>query len=1112
MAFNYVVTAQKATSVNYALSSNFTSPEDTNLIVSRTNRLEIYNLTPDGLVSVIDTTIYGRIGWMQVYRPSNCKTDLLFIKTEKDHQYFVLSYEDGQLVTKSKQDCTENRVRANEVSTPKNTIDPDCRMIGLNIYEGYFQCIPIDPRTGTLQSPVNVRLDETRILDLVCLHGQTQPTICMLYEDERATRHIKTYIPNFKDKTMTPGTWSQSNVENGASLLIPVPAPLNGVIVVGRGMIVYHNGTEFKAVKIQPTVIETYSRLENDGKRYLLGDMSGQIWVVVLETNPIGNAVTGINIEMLGQNSCASSIACLNQGRVFLGSRLGDSKLIQLNTTRNPETGSYVETLQTFTNLGPIVDFCVMDLDRQGQGQIVTCSGAFKDGSLRIVRNGIGINQQAVAEIPGIKGIWSLRKSFTSAYDTYLVQSFIEETRILALEGEEMDEVEFPGFLESKTILCHTMNRDQWLHVTDSEIRLLCASSQTTNDSWTPPAGINITVAAANPTQIVAATSDCQLFYFQVTDDHKIQQTSSLQLPHEVACLNLTPFEPESDQMTDATQHHSLKYMRTSYCAVGLWTDLTVRVLELPSLTEAVCEQLGGDTMARSVLFTRFEQQAYLLVGLGDGNLISFRINMSNAFALVDRKKVSLGTQPIFLTTFWTENTGYAFAACDRPTVIYAHKGKLMYSNVNTKDMVNMMCPFHSESFPECLVLASEQDLTVGTIDGVQKLHIQTIPINEWPRRIVHNTASRVVAVCTVRDEHETNYLRIYDDQTFENLDGFELDPFECCLSITSCELQDDPKEYVIVGTAYALEDDPEPHQGRLLVFDIRGVGVDRKLHLTAEKSVRGAVYCVSPFNGRLVAGVNSKTHVFKWNEKETNEPELVSECGHHGHVLVLHLECDGDFIIVGDLMKSMILLKYSSIQGTLEEIARDLDSNWMTAVNVLGDEMYIGAEADYNLFTLRHNMDAVTDEERVRLDVQGAYHLGDFVNKFRRGSLVMQPTGTETFPTPLLYGTVSGSIGMIVTLKENDFKILERVQAALQQVVKSIGDLNHVNWREFQTKRKRLERLNFVDGDLIETFLELTNTSMQQVMTSINDEGNHPEQLTIDTVTQLIEDMAQLH
>ena len=60
--------------------------------------------------------------------------------------------------------------------------------------------------------------------------------------------------------------------------------------------------------------------------------------------------------------------------------------------------------METFTNLGPIVDMCVVDLERQGQGQLVTCSGAYKEGSLRIIRNGIGIHEQATIDLPGIKG------------------------------------------------------------------------------------------------------------------------------------------------------------------------------------------------------------------------------------------------------------------------------------------------------------------------------------------------------------------------------------------------------------------------------------------------------------------------------------------------------------------------------------------------------------------------------------------------------------------------------------------------------------------------------------------------------------------------------------
>lgn len=42
---------------------------------------------------------------------------------------------------------------------------------------------------------------------------------------------------------------------------------------------------------------------------------------------------------------------------------------LQLNTETN-ENGSYVHVMETFTNLGPIVDMVVVDLERQGQGQV----------------------------------------------------------------------------------------------------------------------------------------------------------------------------------------------------------------------------------------------------------------------------------------------------------------------------------------------------------------------------------------------------------------------------------------------------------------------------------------------------------------------------------------------------------------------------------------------------------------------------------------------------------------------------------------------------------------------------------------------------------------------
>ncbi|KAK7816424.1 dna damage-binding protein 1 [Quercus suber] len=140
--------------------------------------------------------------------------------------------------------------------------------------------------------------------------------------------------------------------------------------------------------------------------------------------------------------------------------------LVKLNLQPDAK-GSYVEVLERYVNLGPVVDFCVVDLERQGQGQVATCSGAYKDGSLHIVRNGIGINEQASVELQGIKGMWSLRSSTDDPFDTLLVVSFISETRILVMNIEdELEEIEIEGFCSQvQTLFCHDAVFNQLVQV-----------------------------------------------------------------------------------------------------------------------------------------------------------------------------------------------------------------------------------------------------------------------------------------------------------------------------------------------------------------------------------------------------------------------------------------------------------------------------------------------------------------------------------------------------------------------------------------------------------------------------------------------------------------------
>lgn len=60
--------------------------------------------------------------------------------------------------------------------------------------------------------------------------------------------------------------------------------------------------------------------------------------------------------------------------------------------------------------------------------------------------------------------------------------------------------------------------------------------------------------------------------------------------------------------------------------------------------------------------------------------------------ALSNAKKLSLGTQPILLNSFHAKGVQSVFAASDRPMVIYSRNKKLLYSTVNLKVRVPLLC------------------------------------------------------------------------------------------------------------------------------------------------------------------------------------------------------------------------------------------------------------------------------------------------------------------------------------------------------------------------------------------------------------------------------------
>ena len=65
---------------------------------------------------------------------------------------------------------------------------------------------------------------------------------------------------------------------------------------------------------------------------------------------------------------------------------------------------------------------------------------------------------------------------------------------------------------------------------------------------------------------------------------------------------------------------------------------------------------------------------------------------------------------------------------------------------------------------------------------------------------------------------------------------------------------------------------------------------------------------------------VSVQVRLFEWSGEKESGRELRVECSYFNSILALYLKTKGDFILVGDLMRSVTLLAYKQLEGQFEE------------------------------------------------------------------------------------------------------------------------------------------------------------------------------------------------
>ncbi|VDP85564.1 unnamed protein product [Echinostoma caproni] len=257
---------------------HFTSPTDLNLLICKNTFIEVFEVTSEGLKLIRDVPINAKIVAACLFRRKDRGARMI------DQGFDVL-------------------------------IDPGANYIVVRLYHGLLKIILlhcIGEKIGTdlldtnqwTVNTYNVRIEEGNIVDMAFLHGYSLPTFAMIYEDELVL-HMKTYEISGREPALRNVQLTLDSIEPDSKLLIPVPKPYGGVILVGDNIIYYHtkDGPHISQYIPQAKASQVLCYTMVDAQRYLLGDMAGRLYMVHL----LPEEASGMGTNLAGTSS--SSVA-----------------------------------------------------------------------------------------------------------------------------------------------------------------------------------------------------------------------------------------------------------------------------------------------------------------------------------------------------------------------------------------------------------------------------------------------------------------------------------------------------------------------------------------------------------------------------------------------------------------------------------------------------------------------------------------------------------------------------------------------------------------------------------------------------------------------------------
>ena len=432
---------------------------------------------------------------------------------------------------------------------------------------------------------------------------------------------------------------------------------------------------------------------------------------------------------------------------------MGDGMVLKLEDGRL----CYTNPIQ---NIAPILDMAVVDYHDEKHDQVFACCGVAPEGSLRIIRSGISVDKliKTAPIYQGVCGAWTVRMKVTDSYHSFLVLSFVEQTRILSVGLSFTDVTDAVGFQPNVcTLACGLLSDGLLVQIHKSTVRLCLPTKAAHSEgislptpictSWSPD-NVAINLGAVGHNFIVVSTSNpCFLFILGVRSlaayHYEIYEMHHLGLQNEISCISIPRQKAEQKQPSgvDINKTFVIGTHRPSVEILSYASDgVTVVACGTISLTKTMGTTISG-CVPEAVRLV-FVDKYYVLAGLRNGMLLRFEwppgtspslpltvvdtalcsINLVNSLTNAFDKRNDLpsmlqliairriGVTPVFLVPLDDALDADIIVLCERPWLLHSARHSLSYTSISFQPSTHVT-PVCSVEFPKGILFVAENSL-----------------------------------------------------------------------------------------------------------------------------------------------------------------------------------------------------------------------------------------------------------------------------------------------------------------------------------------------------------------------------------------------------------------